>query len=97
MTKKDYLKKLLSVLPDEVFLPRQDLLYLLDHQRVDRSLLDTLFSIFTAYVTSVTSVLTKQKIQNSLNVLQKLKTIEIEDQLQDQKDIQELDSLLMQI
>lgn len=97
MTKKDYLLKLLSALSVDIFPSKDDLLYLIQQDKFDDTFLDTLFDMFSSYVKSVNDWVIKQQLEKSIQFVQKLKSIEAEDKIHDQKDIDELDTMLLSI
>ena len=94
MTKKEYLIKLLSSLSLEVFPTRDNLLSLLNQTTLDENLLAILFDMFAWYVQQTNDSSNKLKLEKSIQFVQKLKSIEAEDQIKDQKDIDDLDKLL---
>jgi len=94
MTKKDYLLKLLSALSVDIFPAKDDLVYLIQQDKFDDTFLDTLFDMFSSYVKSVNDWAIKQQLEKSIQFVQKLKSIEAEDKIHDQKDIDELDTML---
>lgn len=94
MTKKDYLLKLLSALSVDIFPAKDDLVYLIQQDKFDDTFLDTLFDMFSSYVKSVNDWVIKQQLEKSIQFIQKLKSIEAEDKIHDQKDIDELDTML---
>jgi len=94
MTKKDYLLKLLSALSVDIFPAKDDLVYLIQQDKFDDTFLDTLFDMFSSYVKSVNDWVIKQQLEKSIQFVQKLKSIEAEDKIHDQKNIDELDTML---
>lgn len=94
MTKKDYLVKLLSALSVDIFPAKDDLMYLVQQDKLDDSFLDILFDMFSSYVKSVNDWVIKSQLEKSIQFVQKLKSIEAEDKIHDQKDIDELDTML---
>ncbi len=57
-------------------------------------LISALYTIFHAFAKTVSSKEGKQKIEKSLNFLNKLKTIEEENTIQDKKDVEDLEKML---
>ncbi len=94
MTKKDYLLKLLSALSVDIFPSKDDLMYLVQQDNLDETFLDTLFDMFSSYVKSVNDWVIKQQLEKSIQFVQKLQSIEAEDKIHDQKDIDDLDTIL---
>jgi hypothetical protein len=62
--------------------------------RLDASLLETLYQILSEYIKTVNNSVQKEKLNESLSFVQKLKQIESNDKIEDQKDIDELDKAL---
>jgi hypothetical protein len=69
-------------------------LLLLKKDKLDTSLLDTLYQILSEYIKTVNNSIQKEKLNESLSFVQKLKQIESNDKIEDQKDIDELDKAL---
>ncbi|MEI6425873.1 MAG: hypothetical protein WCO66_00825 [Candidatus Absconditabacteria bacterium] len=94
MTKKEYVRTLLQSLSLDIFPPKDELLYLLEHNTLDDTFLETLFGIFSSYVQTVNNDHIKEKLEKSVQFVKKLQSIEAEDKIQDQQDINSLDSML---
>ena len=94
MTKKEYLEKLLATISPEILPISWDILLLLKKDKLDTSLLDTLYQILSEYIKTVNNSIQKEKLNESLSFVQKLKQIESNDKIEDQKDIDELDKAL---
>ena len=94
MTKKEYLITLLQTIPADVLPIKDDILYLIQNNNVTNDLINVLYNIFHAFAKTVSSKEGKQKIENSLNFLKKLKNIEDKNAIQDKKDMEDLDRML---
>ena len=68
---------------------------LLKKDKLDASLLETLYQILSEYIKTVSNSAQKEKLNESLSFVQKLKQIESNDKIEDQKDIDELDKALL--
>jgi len=95
MTKKEYLEKLLATISPEILPISWDILLLLKKDKLDASLLETLYQILSEYIKTVSNSAQKEKLNESLSFVQKLKQIESNDKIEDQKDIDELDKALL--
>ena len=93
MDKKEYLQKILVQLE-----PIRDLAkwleLLIEQWNLWDDTLDVLINAVQWAVSTAKSELDKQKLQKWLDVLQKMKQMEAESKMQDEKDLAELDSLL---
>lgn len=93
MTKKDYLLKVLVNLE-----PIRDLAkwmkILVEQWDLWDDILDILIDAVQWAVSTAKSELDKQKLQKWLNALQKMKQMEAESKMQDDKDLAELDEMI---
>lgn len=93
MTKKEYLLKILEQLE-----PIRDLAkwmkILVEEWNLWDDILDILINAVQWAVSTAKSELDKQKLQKWLDVLQKMKQMEAESKMQDEKDLAELDELI---
>lgn len=93
MTKKEYLLKILEQLE-----PIRDLAkwmkILVEQWDLWDDILDILIDAVQWAVSTAKSELDKQKLQKWLDALQKMKEMEAESKMQDEKDLAELDELI---
>lgn len=93
MTKKEYLLKILEQLE-----PIRDLAkwmkILVEQWDLDDDILDILIDAVQWAVSTAKSGLDKQKLQKWLDALQKMKQMEAESKMQDDKDLAELDEMI---
>jgi len=93
MDKKEYLKKILVQLE-----PIRDLAkwleVLVDEWNLWDDLLDVIIESVQWAINSAKSELDKGKLQKWLDALQKMKQMEEESRLQDEKDLEELDKII---
>lgn len=93
MDKKEYLKKILVQLE-----PIRDLAkwlnILVDQWDLWDDVLDVLINAVQWAISTTKSELDKKKLQKWLEALEKMKQMEVESKLQDEKDLAELDSLI---
>jgi len=97
MTKKEYLIKLMETLSSETLPIAPNLLRLLQRDKMWEGLIDTFYTIFHEYALTLKDSEQKNKITASTNFLDKLKATEGEDQIKNQKDIQDLENMLQNI
>ena len=93
MTKKEYILKILDAVMDYWPLAK-GLKILVESNEIDQKTMDTLVDIFSATVDEVMTAQTQEKLKKSKEILEKIKTIEREHHTQDQKEIEELDTML---
>lgn len=93
MDKKQYLQKILAQLE-----PIRDLAkwleVLVDEWNLGDDVLDMLINAVQWAVNTAKSELDKQKLQKWLDALQKMKQMEEESRMQDERDLSELDRML---
>ena len=93
MDKKEYLKRILVQLE-----PIRDLAkwleVLVDEWNLWDDLLDLIIESVQWAINSAKSELDKRKLQKWLDALQKMKQMEEESRLQDEKDLEELDKII---
>lgn len=94
MTKKDYLIKLMELLSPEVLPIAPNILALLQSNAMSDELIDTFYTMFHEYALTIKNEEGKEKIKKSMNFLDKLKSLEGDEQIKNQKDINELESML---
>lgn len=96
MDKKEYLQKILTQLE-----PIRDLAkwlkILVDEWNLGDDILDVLINAIQWAVNTAKSELDKQKLQKWLDALNKMKEMEEESRMQDEKDLAELDEMLENI
>ena len=96
MDKKEYLQKILTQLE-----PIRDLAkwlkILVDEWNLGDDILDILINAVQWAVNTAKSELDKQKLQKWLDALNKMKEMEEESRMQDEKDLEELDKMLANI
>jgi len=96
MTKKEYLLKILGQLE-----PIRDLAkwleLLIEQWNLWDDTLDVLINAVQWAVSTAKSELDKKKLQKWLDALQKMKQMEEESKMQDEKDLEELDKMLENI
>ena len=93
MTKKEYLLKILEQL-EPVWELAPGLRLLVEQWALWDNVLDTLTSAVESGIQSARSELAKQKMKKWLDALEKMKQIEKQSAMQDQKELSELDNLL---
>ena len=93
MDKKEYLQKILTQLE-----PIRDLAkwlkILVDEWNLGDDILDILINAVQWAINTAKSELDKQKLQKWLEAMQKMKQMEEESKMQDEKDLEELDNLI---
>ena len=96
MDKKEYLQKILTQLE-----PIRDLAkwlkILVDEWNLGDDILDILINAVQWAVSTAKSELDKKKLQKWLEAMQKMKQMEEESKMQDEKDLDELDKMLENI
>ncbi len=96
MDKKEYLQKILTQLE-----PIRDLAkwlkILVDEWNLGDDILDILINAVQWAINTTKSELDKQKLQKWLDALNKMKEMEEESKMQDEKDLEELDEMLENI
>lgn len=96
MDKKEYLQKILTQLE-----PIRDLAkwlkILVDEWNLGDDILDILINAVQWAINTAKSELDKQKLQKWLDALNKMKEMEEESKMQDEKDLKELDEMLENI
>ena len=96
MTKKDYILKVLDVTM-EYFPLARGLKILISSEALDDTAIDTLVSILTKTINEISEGEAKIKLQKSKDFLEKLKNIERESHLRDEKSITTLDNMFKDI
>ena len=94
MTKKEYLQIALKKIGTKVLPIANDLLVLLEHNQIDDQLLDTLYTTISEYIHTMNEEDKKQKLNTTLQLIDKIRHSEDELKTQDQKEICELECLL---
>ena len=96
MDKKEYLQKILTQLE-----PIRDLApglkNLVDEWNLGDDILEILINAVQWAINTAKSELDKQKLQKWLDALNKMKEMEEESKMQDEKDLEELDEILANI
>jgi hypothetical protein len=93
MTKKDYILKILDALTGYRALAR-GLKILVEGNALDDTTIDSLVDIFAKTIEGINDSEAKAKLQKSKDVLEKLKKIEREQHVRDQKSLDELDVMI---
>lgn len=96
MDKKEYLLKVLTQL-EPIWNLAKWLKILVEQGQLDDNLLDTVTQAVEWAVHTTKDELSKQKLQKSLNALQRLKQMEDESRAKDEEDLAELDKMLEDI
>ena len=96
MSKKDYILKIMDALMDSWPLAR-GIKILVEGNALDDATIDGLIDIFSKAIKGINDNETKQKLQRSKDVLEKLKAIEREQHLRDEKSLEELDEMIKEI
>ncbi len=96
MNKKDYILKVLDATMDYFPLARW-LKILISWEALDDTTIDTLVDILSKTIAEIGDGEVKRKLQKSKEFLEKLKSIEQESHIQDEKDIEILENMLKNI
>lgn len=96
MTQKQYIFKVLDALIGYRPLAR-GLKILVEGNVLDTKTMDSLVDIFAKAIDEITDMTAKEKLQKSKDVIEKIKTIEWEQHLRDEKSIEELDTMINHI
>ena len=94
MTKKDYVLKMLTLLESTRYLAKW-LKLVIEANEVNEGILDMLITTFQITAKNMKDENTKALLEKGAAFLQKMKTIEAESKIQDQKDTAELDKMLL--
>ena len=93
MNKKEYLQKILTQLE-----PIRDLAWwlriLVEEWNLGDDVLDVLINAIQWAVNTAKTDLAKQKLQKWLDAMEKMKKMETESRMQDEKDLEDLDNLI---
>jgi len=93
MTKKEYLIKILEQL-ETVRELAPGLKILVEQWALWDNVIDTLINAVENWIHSARSEISKQKMKKWLDMLEKMKHIEEQSAMQDEKDLEELDKLI---
>lgn len=93
MTKKDYLVKILEQL-ESIWELAPWLKFLVEKWALWDDVLDTLISAVESGIHSARSEVAKQKMKRWLDALEKMRQIEKQSAMQDEKELMELDKLI---
>ncbi|EKD24902.1 MAG: hypothetical protein ACD_80C00145G0036 [uncultured bacterium (gcode 4)] len=96
MTKKEYILKILDALTGYRALAR-GLKILVEGNTLDDTTIDNLVDIFAKTIDEIQDSETKWKLQKSKDVLEKLKKIEREQHMRDEKWLDALDEMIKEI
>lgn len=96
MDKKEYILKVLDALNGHWVLAN-GLKILVEGNALDDATLDGLIDIMTEAIDEVTTNEAKEKLQKSKDILEKLKYIETQQQLNDEHSLNELDTMIKNI
>ena len=97
MTKQEYIIKLLDNIDSSIFVMADDIKALVQTNNISDEFIDMLVVMFKQAVHNTTDKLEKQKLEKGISFLTALKEQEHQSDIKDQKDIDELDSLLATI
>lgn len=97
MTKKEYILKLLDNIDSSIFTMADDIKALIQTDNISDGFIDMLVEMFTQAVHNTTDKLEQAKLQKGISFLTALKEQEHQSDINDQKDIDELESLLATI
>lgn len=87
----------METISPEVFPIAPNLLALLQEDKLWEWLIDTFYNIFHVYALTIKDEKNKNQAKKSLDFLDKLKTIEGQEQVKDQQDIEDLENMLKNI
>ena len=93
MDKKEYLQKILTQL-ESIWDHAKWLKILVEEWNLKEDVLDDLIKVLQEAIHTTKSKLDKKKLQKWLEVLEKMKQMEEESRIQDEKDLLELDKLI---
>ncbi len=96
MTKKDYILKVLDALTGYWPLAR-GLKILIDGNALDDTSIDNLVNILAKAIKEIEDNETKEKLQKSKNVLERIQKIEREQHNRDEKSLDELNNMIKDI
>jgi len=96
MTKKEYILKVLDAL-NGYWVLANGLKILVEGNTLDDATLDGLIDIMTEAIDEVNTNEAKEKLQKSKDILEKLKHIETQQQLNDEHSLHELDTMIQNI
>lgn len=74
-----------------------NLLALLQHDKMWVELIDVIYNLFHAYALTIKDEKNKKQVEQSLTFLDKLKNAEWEENIKNQKDIEDLENMLQNI
>jgi hypothetical protein len=97
MTKKEYILKLLDNIDSSIFTMADDIKALIQTDNISDGFIDMLIDMFKQAVHNTTDRLEQAKLQKGISFLTALKEQEHQSDINDQKDIDELESLLATI
>ncbi len=87
----------MSTIGTDIFPMAGDVFLLIENNQVTDEMIDSLYLFFQNAIQQTKNTREKMKLEKWLSVLQKIKEIEDQNKIQDQKDIDDLDSILSQI
>lgn len=93
MSKKEYLSKILVQL-EPIWNLAKWLRILVEQWDLDDNILDTLIDAVQWAVNTAKTEVARQKLQRWLDAMEKMREMEIESRLQDERDLAELDRML---
>jgi aspartokinase len=93
MSKQDYLIKLLEALR-WTWIPAEGFLIVMKAWGFDDEITDTLIKLIEQAIQETDNQFDKQKLQSSLDILEKIKLAEQQSNIQDEKDCEELLDML---
>ena len=96
MSKKDYILKVLDALTGYWPLAR-GLKILIDSDALDNTSIDNVVGILAKTIEKIEDIETKEKLQKSKNIIEKIKKIEGDQYISDQKTLDELNTMIKEI
>lgn len=97
MTKKEYLISLLKTISVEVLPIAPDLLYLVENGQKDADMTNVLYTIFQKLAKESKDKKQQENLQKTVKVLEKIKDMEKNQKITDQKNIEDLEQMISQI
>lgn len=94
MTKQEYILKFLEKIDKNIFTIADDIKALIEKNNISDELIDTIVNLCTQAVQSTTNKKTQAQLQKWISFLTKIKEQEAQSNIEDQKDINELEAML---
>lgn len=96
MTKKEYILKMLDLIKD-IFPPAKDFKVLVEGDVVGDEMIDTLVAMLKEVRASITDLAQQEKLDKSVDFLEKLKQVEVAEHAKDTERLKELEELFKTI